>query len=211
MTEPILGAHACADAVLPVLVWRFPAPVLAISSATIGGGIGPRSWVVNAQVPHAYSRTDLAAHVEEISRANDCVGAGVGMLTAASVDAVTTAGDTTLRAWATVGLGLVTWAADANDRARRWMPGTINIVATLPVRCTEAALVNAVMTATEAKTQALLERGIPATGTASDAVCIVCPPSGAAEPFAGPRSEVGAVLARVVHAAVAAGIPGAAR
>jgi adenosylcobinamide hydrolase len=37
-------------------------------------------------------------------------------------------------------------------------------------------------------------------------VCIVCPPSGDADAFGGPRSALGAPLARVVHAAVRAGV-----
>ena len=119
--------------------------------------------------------------------------------------------DGDVRVCATVGLSLVTWAADRDDGAIAWSPGTINVVAILPARLTEAALVNAVITATEAKTQALFEHGVPGTGTASDAVCIVCPPTGDAEPFGGPRSAIGAALARAVHDAVSRGIPAAAR
>jgi len=205
--DPELGRHACDGRELPVLVWRFATPMLAISSATVGGGHGPRSWIVNAQVPHAYARTDLDTHVGEIARANGCRGAGVGMLTAAHVAAASAASEGLVHAWATVGLGLVTWAADADDHALAWTPGTINVVARLPVRLTDAALVNAVITATEAKTQALAECRVPGTGTASDAVCIVCPATGSVEPFGGPRSPVGAPLARAVHAAVTRGIP----
>jgi adenosylcobinamide hydrolase len=206
MTAFSMGRHLCDGTAFPVLVWRFAPPMLAISSAPVGGGIGTRSWVVNAQVPRDYARTDLSAHVGDIAIANGCAGDGVGMLTAASVDGVSSASEAGIEVWATVGVRLVTWAADADDRAFEWTPGTINVVAIIPVRCTEAALVNAVMTATEAKTQALFDRGVPGTGTASDAVCIVCPASGAAELFAGPRSPLGAALARVVHAAVAGGI-----
>jgi adenosylcobinamide amidohydrolase len=83
--------------------------------------------------------------------------------------------------------------------------GTINIVVAVPVRLSEAALVNAVATATEAKVQALHEAGIRATGTASDAVVVHCPTDGTAEPFGGPRSTFGARIARAVHAAVLAG------
>jgi adenosylcobinamide amidohydrolase len=61
------------------------------------------------------------------------------------------------------------------------------------------------MTATEAKTQALLEAGIRGSGTASDAVCIAAPAAGEREDFAGPRSLWGARIARAVHAAVRAG------
>jgi len=66
--------------------------------------------------------------------------------------------------------------------------------------------VNAVMTVTEAKAQALLEMGVPGTGTASDAVCVACAPYGTVETFAGPRSRIGAPLARAVHAAVRHGV-----
>jgi adenosylcobinamide amidohydrolase len=86
-------------------------------------------------------------------------------------------------------------------------PGTVNIVVHVPVALSDAALVNAVMTATEAKTQALLEAGYPCTGTASDAICVAAPipRAGEEEPFAGPRSAWGGRLARAVYAAVHAG------
>lgn len=87
-----------------------------------------------------------------------------------------------------------------------WTPGTVNIIVAVPVPLSDAALVNAVVTATEAKTQALLEAGYPCTGTASDAICVAATTSnGAEEPFAGPRSTWGARIARAVHAAVHAG------
>ncbi len=78
----------------------------------------------------------------------------------------------------------------------------------VPVPLSDAALVNAVLTATEAKTQALFEAGVPGTGTASDSICVACPepaPGTPGEPFGGPRSPWGSRLARAVHAAVAAG------
>ena len=75
-----------------------------------------------------------------------------------------------------------------------------------PAPLGDAALVNAVVTATEAKTQALGEGGVPGTGTASDAI-VVCCPTGSTERYGGPRSLWGARLARAVHRAVAAGTP----
>jgi len=86
--------------------------------------------------------------------------------------------------------------------------GTINIVAIVPVPLSDAALVNAVMTATEAKVQALVGCGFQATGTASDALVVACPvpvAGGAVEPYGGPRSTWGARLARAVHTAVEQG------
>ena len=78
-------------------------------------------------------------------------------------------------------------------------------MAVLPVRLTDAALLNALCTATEAKTQALVEASVPGSGTASDAVTVACPATGPAEPFGGPRSPWGARLARAVHSAVLEG------
>jgi adenosylcobinamide amidohydrolase len=83
--------------------------------------------------------------------------------------------------------------------------GTINTLVRVPVRLSDAALVNAVATVAEAKAQALWEIGVEATGTASDATAVLCAPDGTAEPFGGPRSTWGARIARAVHAAVREG------
>ena len=82
------------------------------------------------------------------------------------------------------------------------------MVAFLPERLSDAALLNALCTATEAKAQALFETGVPGTGTASDALAILCPADGPAHRFGGPRSTWGARLARAVHSAVVEGCPG---
>src|SRR4051794_13217135 len=191
-----------------VLVWRFAAPRLVVTSAPLGGGIGMRNWALNAQVPRDYVRTDIDDHLREIARATGCEGDGVGMLTAARVREWSSADDGDVRAFATVGVTAPTWAADADDAVSAYRPGTINVVAFVPCALDESALVNAVTTVTEAKSQALLEHGVPGTGTASDAVCIVCstPADGIRERFAGPRSRVGAALARAVHGAVRRGL-----
>lgn len=205
MVVPELASHATCDRDRPVLVWRFPEPLRAASTATVGGGLGLRRWVVNAQVPLAYDRIDLHAHVAEIAGGLGCTGAGVGLLTAAHLEPRGLVDDG-LVVSATVGVSKPTWAADVEGAVSPWSPGTINVVIELPVRLTDAALLNAVVTATEAKSQALFERGVPGTGTASDAVCVLCPTTGSAEPFAGPRSPWGSRVGRAVHAAVLEGL-----
>lgn len=189
-----------------VLVWRFAEPRLCISSAPLGGGLGLRSWVMNAQVPSDYARDDVADHLTEIADAHGCTGRGVAMCTAAAVERVREERDGDAVARATVGIRYPTWAADAEAAFTSWHAGTINVFVDLDRRLSDAALVNAVVTVTEAKAQALIEAGIPGTGTASDAVCIACPAEGPAETFGGPRSAVGSSLARAVHAAVTLGI-----
>jgi adenosylcobinamide hydrolase len=175
------------------------------STASAGGGLGPRHWIINAQVARDYARQDLAEHGAELAARTGLAGPGVVMLTAADVRRVKTAEDGGVHVDATVGLTLPTWAAADEDPVVVPAPGTINIVVLLPVRLQPAALLNALCTATEAKTQALLAAGVPGTGTASDAVTVVCPSAGPGEAFAGPRSIWGARLARAVHGAVSAG------
>nr|AAM01216.1 unknown [Streptomyces venezuelae] len=158
-SRTLLTSASLADAALlthteqgrewPLLVWAPGPGVRMVSSAVLGGGIGERGWVLNAQVPPGYDRLDPVDHLRELA-------------------------------------------------AGRGSPGTINIIVSCPVPLTDAALVNAVATATEAKVQALVELGADASGTPTDAVCVAAPtPEGTeAEPFAGPRSRWGARLAR---------------
>jgi adenosylcobinamide hydrolase len=191
----------------PVLVWRSARPLRMIASAPHGGGLGLRRWVVNAQVPPSYGRRDPDHHLAKLGISLGLAGKGVGMLTAADVRAVSVGNDSGVEASATVGLGHPTWAA-ADDAVRPIsLVGTLNLLVLLPERLSDAALVNAVATATEAKAQALWERGIEGTGTATDAVCIACPDDGVPHSFGGPRSVWGARLARAVHRAVLAGLP----
>ncbi|MFE5330145.1 adenosylcobinamide amidohydrolase [Embleya sp. NPDC056575] len=192
----------------PALLWR-AGPHRMISSALLGGGIGERGWVLNLQVRPGYDRMDPAAHLAEVAASLGLTGPGVGLMTAADVTAWTRGADEGVEALATTGIGIPTWAAAPGPgRPGTPPPGTINIIAAIPVALSDAALVNAVATATEAKVQALLEAGHRCTGTPSDAICIAAAiphPNTPVEPFAGPRSTWGARLARAVHTAVLTG------
>ncbi|WP_182904797.1 adenosylcobinamide amidohydrolase [Microbispora sp. H13382] len=209
---------------LGALLWRFGPGWRMISSAMLGGGVGRREWVLNAQVAAGYSRMDPVEHMDALGPG----GPGVGMMTAALVERYAAASDGGAEAVATVGLGVPTWAASpegvpdpgvpaaaepGEEPAREAVgagdagasvprPGTINILVAVPVAFSDPALVNAVMTVTEAKTQALIEAGFPCTGTASDAVCVAVREEGPVEAFGGPRSVWGARIARAVHRAV---------
>ncbi|WP_406341048.1 adenosylcobinamide amidohydrolase [Streptomyces sp. NBC_01578] len=188
------------------LVWRLGPGWRVCSSAVLGGGIGPRAWILNAQVPGGYPRLDPDIHLAEIAAAEDLTGPGAALMTAADVTAYTVAADEGVTATVTSGLGVRGWAADpATGTDGPPPPGTVNIVVTVPVALSDAALVNAVATATEAKVQALLDAGLDCSGTPTDAVCVAAPeprPGAAAQPFAGPRSRWGSRLARAVHGAV---------
>jgi adenosylcobinamide amidohydrolase len=192
------------DHQLPLLIWRFTAPVRAVASAPHGGGLGTRRWIVNAQVPASYGRRDPDRHLGKLGVSLGLPGRGVGMLTAADVQTVSSAVDGGVEAAVTVGLGHPTRAAAPDAPRPVSLVGTINAVVWVPERLSDAALVNAVATATEAKSQALWDKGLDATGTATDAVCIACPDDGPMHAFGGPRSVWGARLARALHRAVLA-------
>lgn len=198
---------------LPAACWRPGPGYRMISSGVLGGGIGRRDWVLNAQVPAGYARTDPARHLTELAGRFGLTGPGVGMLTAAQVTGLVTRSDEGAEAAVTAGLRVPTWAAAGaglTNQDQGLGPGTINIIVSVPVPLTDAALVNAVITATEAKTQAVLDAGFAGTGTATDAVCVAAQDAAgtAAEDFAGPRSAWGARIARSVYAAVLAGATG---
>ncbi len=82
-----------------------------ISTGVAGGGIGPREWVLNAQVPAGYVRMDPAVHVAELGADLGLAGEGVGLLSAARVTDAVQCEDEEVRAAATVGLRVPAWAA----------------------------------------------------------------------------------------------------
>ena len=208
LDEPQLLSRHEDGAELAMALWRFGSPLLALSSAPYGGGWGERHWILAAQVAHGYHRTDPADHLAGLARDLGLDGPGIGMLTAVDVRLVTASREDGVAAAATVGLTDPCWAAAADAATAApatgspGIAGTVNIVAVLSRRLSGAALVNAVMTVTEAKSQALWEAGFAGTGTPSDAVAVLCAPSCPAEAFGGPRSRYGSRLARAVHRAV---------
>ena len=97
-------------------------------------------------------------------------------------------------------------------------PGTINAILLVDAALTPGAMVNAVITATEAKTMTLAEwdvrtpQGDPASGTSTDSVVVAYTVRGAGLSYAGPATTVGWLVARTVRAAGAsAGEPTARR
>jgi len=215
LPEPTLVQRIVGEWHFPMLVWRLSAPALAISTGPLGGGIGERRWVINAGVPVAYDLADPADHLGEMAYGLGLAGPGVGLLTAIDVAGFVAVGDGGVRLWATVGLtapilafdpasvpAAITQAAAERQPDSVSRPGTINVVAWVPRRLSDGALVNMVATVTEAKAQALRDLGLDATGTATDGVCVLCPPHGPEAEYGGPRSLWGEPLARTAYQAV---------
>jgi len=154
-------------------VWRWDSPTAVLSSAPVGGGPGEIEWALNVGVPSDYDRTDLSEHAREVAAGLDLRGAGIAMFTAVDLGRRRRCEFEGVAVDATVGISHPTWAADPSVAAMPAGPGTINLVVQVPVALDPGAAVNAAITATEAKVQALAARGVPGTGTATDAITVV--------------------------------------
>jgi adenosylcobinamide hydrolase len=194
-------------------------PLAVLSSAVAGGGYGQTRVVLNVHVDDQYDserpEDDLAAVAAELG----VEGSFVGLMTAAYTEyarcVVERLGDLTVAAVVSIGLSNTTAAGltppigpDAVDGAAAQGPGTINIVLLVDGELTPAAMVNAVITATEAKTMALAAwdvktpDGRPASGTSTDTVVVACTGRGEQLCYAGPATPVGWLAARAVRAAM---------
>lgn len=190
------------------LVWDLEEVHRSLSSAVLGGGLGwVRTWM-NLQVERGYDCHDPEGDLRKA--ATGLKAPVVGMLTAAPVARFTTRAHGCAKAVATVGLSHPLAAAGSVPGPVPSV-GTINLLVILAEPLTDAGLVNALQTAVEAKAQALAAAQVPAlnadgfaTGTATDAICIACPPGGS-EPYAGPATPHGGDVARAVYQAVRVG------
>ena len=109
---------------------------------------------------------------------------------------------------AVVSMGLSNRACAGVSPPSAFATGTINTIVLIDAHLTPAAMVNAVITATEAKTLALGDwhvlspEGAPASGTSTDAVVVACTSRGEAQSYAGPATVVGWLIARTVRRAM---------
>jgi iron complex transport system ATP-binding protein len=90
--------------------------------------------------------------------------------------------------------------------------GTINTIAIVDACVSDAALLNLLTVATEAKGLALRERGVltvegfPATGTSTDAVVVACTGNGRRHQYGGPVTLPGHLVGAAVLAATRAAL-----
>jgi len=98
--------------------------------------------------------------------------------------------------------GEVTVFATAGVMNPNEVVGTINIIAVFECRMSRAAMLNAIITATEAKTKAILEAGHRFTGTNTDAVIVLCTQRGKYHRYSGPASDAGRKLWKCAENAV---------
>ncbi|MBC8164867.1 MAG: adenosylcobinamide amidohydrolase [Bryobacteraceae bacterium] len=114
--------------------------------------------------------------------------------------------------WAIGTIGLSN-ALRVGDPAGKSSCGTINLLVCVNTPLTTEAALEALCIATEGKTLAMLESGMPsvasqapATGTGTDYLAVAWPVTGSPTPYSGKHTAAGAAIGRAAFATVAEGI-----
>ena len=207
---------------------QFDFPYQVTSSAVLNGGFVDTSHILNLKVqkqPVGLNSTSRSPDVElsAYCEKHGWQGVTVGMMTAASMDsyrivrAVQQGVD--IIVLVTSGLSNARRAGDYAE-VRNIMPavskaGTINIICLTGTGMVPAAMVEAVMTVTEAKAAALQNLDIkspvsnqPATGTGTDCIAIAADPQAEKIQYCGKHVLFGELLANSVIEAVTSSIKG---
>ena len=188
-------------------------PLTVLSSAVVGGGLGSAREILNAHVDDRYDgerpEDDLVVVAAELGVTEPFVGLMTAAYTEHARCALESSGDLAVVAVVSVGLSNTSSAGVTLPFTREASrPGTINIVLVVDGALTPAAMVNAVITATEAKTLTLEEwdvrtpEGELASGTSTDTVVVACTGRGKDLDYAGPATTVGWLAARAVRSAM---------
>jgi adenosylcobinamide hydrolase len=199
------------------LMVEWDEPLTVLSSALWGGGLRKARRLINRHVPKDYCEDDPRQEARQwLIRHGWHVGETVALLTAARLaDAQVRVTEGDRFHLATVVTAGVSNAARAGKAGPTYLdyprPGTINMMLIVDGELTDAAMVNAVITASEAKAAALQElkvrdsEGDLATGTTTDAVIVASTQQaveGVTHHYAGVASPFGQILGREVYHAV---------
>ncbi len=185
-------------------------PLTVLSSAVVGGGLGSTRHIVNMHVDKDYDGASPEDDLAEFAGSCGLDGAFVGLMTAAYTEHACVEAESrdgvTVAAVVSVGLSNTSNAGITPPLAAT--PGTINAILLVDAELSPSAMVNAVITATEAKTMVLAEwdvrtpDGDPASGTSTDSVVVACAQGETGLSYAGPATTVGWLIARTVRAAI---------
>ena len=184
-----------------------------LGSAASGGELTHTRHILNVRVPKTYycvtPEHDLQASAERLGIAEPFAGMQTAVdlryaeIATFDIDGVQGA------AIVTAGLGNVIAAGEPDSVIfRPHTAGTINIIAVVDAALTQSALVNAVITITEAKTLTLVARnirtpgGAPAGGTSTDSVVVACTERGPLYRYAGPSTTPGHGISLAVRDAL---------
>ena len=201
----------------------FDQPQQALSSAVLNGGLCQISSLLNLRVDQ-YAKPPFAPPAQTLQQqatALQLPGTTLGMMTAASMislrqQRVEIAGYCA-SAWVTCGLSNLLRPGDpVNEVSAIPEPGTINIWLHCSHALTPAAMAEALILLTEAKTTAVRdfqlksrESGADASGTGTDSHAVICPQAENNQPmleYCGKHTQQGEAIGLAVYQAVSESI-----
>lgn len=183
-------------------------PLWTLSSALVGGGFGWRRHFCNFHVERNYDSRTPTRDLETWLAARDAPQEeSVAMMTAVRPKHLALEAVDTALVVVTAGTGnAVDITAPLVGDSRP--VGTINTLLFLDAHLTEGALVNACLSASEAKVRALQSLGVldphsgtPASGTSTDCLAIAATQRGEPTPYAGSGTRLGRELGWAVYQA----------
>lgn len=199
------------------LLLDFPAEADSISSAVYGGGSGRLKRAVNQYVSRDYECSNPVQDLEnKLQEWGYPLEGCAGLMTAVPLEHAAVAEEDTGSAGifccVTAAAGNAARAGSQRSVLAAYRPGTINIMLGIDGWLSQSAMVNAVMTATEAKAAALAdlgikdsENGLSATGTTTDAMVVAVSGSrryAAEHVYAGTATDLGGAIGRLVYSTV---------
>jgi len=194
-----------------------PTELDCLSNAVYGGGRVSAGRIVNWQVHRDYGGFDPERDLEDmLNHWGYSPAAVVGLQTAAAIAGASVqeeAGEGyRLSVCVTSGTGNAARSGVGRQTYPAYTAGTINTVILVDGRLTFPAMLNALITATEAKAAALQDIGITdpvsgraATGTTTDVVVIgvgQAADSGPVHAYAGTATTIGDAIGRLVYASI---------
>lgn len=189
--------------------------LIAISSGIYNGGFKKVKAVLNVSVPDNYNdqylHDDPMNLVYDAKKKLDIKTEYVAMITAAKIQNMSTVtkqkDGTVITVVATAGWRHGESAGEEIEASHS--NGTINIIVLLNGNPTDSCLVSLFLTATEAKTAAMIDydirsryTGDPATGTITDSLSVAATGVGEIIELGGPASAIGQLVASAVRQAV---------
>jgi len=161
-------------------------------SSGVNGGRRAVNNILNIQVPHDFSHDAPKSYIEGVAASMVLEGDCLALLTAVEMKNVRILSDACVTVFVTAGL--------TNPSSF----GTINIIVISSEALSEGAIAGTLITATEAKTRALIDKGLQFTGTTSDAIIIAYEQTGEGEPilYGGPATPFGSRVSKLVRAGV---------
>ncbi|MCV4233182.1 adenosylcobinamide amidohydrolase [Virgibacillus sp. LDC1] len=194
-----------------------PEPAAFISSAIYGGGFVRLDHIVNRYVDRHYDCSDPVNDMFNFMGAHGYPAESTaGLMTAVNLKYASIREErseqVSILCCTTAGVGNAARAGSSRTTFAAYQPGTINIMLLIDGMMTPACMLNAVLTATEAKAAALYDLGVKdhetgavATGTTTDAMVLGVSGNtayGVNHHYAGTATDLGGMIGRLVYESV---------